>query len=54
MKLIFSRKGFDSATGGKPSPIFPDGTMVSPNLEDMYPFLDPAEVEANLLTPQEA
>ena len=29
MKLIFSRKGFDSATGGKPSPIFPDGTMVS-------------------------
>jgi len=32
----------------------PDGTMVSPNLEDMYPFLDRAEVEANLLALQEA
>ena len=28
-KLILSRKGFDSATGGCPSPIFPDGTMYS-------------------------
>lgn len=26
MKLILSRKGFDSASGGCPSPIFPDGT----------------------------
>jgi acetolactate synthase I/II/III large subunit len=32
----------------------PDGTMVSPNLEDMFPFLDRAEVEANLLALQEA
>jgi acetolactate synthase-1/2/3 large subunit len=31
-----------------------DGTMVSPNLEDMYPFLDPAEVEANMFLLQEA
>lgn len=29
MKLIFSRKGFDSQYGGKPSPIFPDGSMLS-------------------------
>ena len=29
MKLILSRKGFDSANGGCPSPIFPDGTMFS-------------------------
>src|ERR1035441_4619606 len=29
MKLILSRKGFDSSAGGKPSPIFPDGTMIS-------------------------
>ena len=28
-KLIFSRKGFDSGSGGCPSPIFPDGTMFS-------------------------
>jgi len=26
----------------------PDGTIVSPALEDMYPFLDPAEVDANM------
>ena len=28
-KLIVSRKGFDSGSGGCPSPIFPDGTMFS-------------------------
>ena len=29
MKLILSRKGFDSQSGGCPSPIFPNGTMYS-------------------------
>lgn len=29
MKIIFSRKGFDSSTGGVPSPIFPDGRIIS-------------------------
>ena len=29
MKIILSRKGFDSSNGGIQSPIFPDGTMVS-------------------------
>ncbi len=29
MKLILSRKGFDSSSGGGPSPIFPDGTLFS-------------------------
>ena len=29
MKLILSRKGFDSGSGGCPSPIFPDGTLYS-------------------------
>ena len=29
MKLILSRKGFDSSSGGCPSPIFCDGTMFS-------------------------
>lgn len=28
-RIIISRKGFDQATGGCPSPIFPDGTMLS-------------------------
>ena len=29
MKLILSRKGFDSQSGGCPSPIFPDGALYS-------------------------
>ncbi|HPE08000.1 MAG TPA: hypothetical protein PLW50_09810 [Smithellaceae bacterium] len=29
MRLIFSRKGLDSQYGGVPSPIFPNGTMLS-------------------------
>ena len=29
MKVILSRKGFDSASGGGPSPILPDGTLLS-------------------------
>ena len=28
MKLIFSRKGFDSSLGKVPSPILPDGRMI--------------------------
>jgi len=32
----------------------PDGKMVSPNLEDMYPFLSPEELESNLVIGQEA
>src|ERR1035438_5789487 len=34
MKLILSRKGFDSSAGGRPSPIFPDGTMLSLPIPD--------------------
>ena len=29
MKIILSRKGFDNSNGGCPSPILPDGTMLS-------------------------
>lgn len=29
MKIILSRKGFDSVSGGGPSPILPDGTLLS-------------------------
>ena len=29
MKIILSRKGFDSSNGGYPSPIMPDGTLLS-------------------------
>ena len=31
----------------------PDGRLVSPNLEDMFPFLDPEELQSNLLIGQE-
>ncbi len=36
VKIILSRKGFDSSpdSGGRPSPIFPDGTMVSLPIPD--------------------
>ncbi len=34
MKIILSRKGFDSSSGGCPSPIFPDGRMVSLPIPD--------------------
>ena len=40
-KFILSRKGFDSKTGGCPSPIFPDGTMYSlpiPGDDDEVPI----------------
>jgi len=34
MKVILSRKGFDSASGGTPSPILPDGRIVSLPIPD--------------------
>ncbi|MCB0173539.1 MAG: hypothetical protein KDJ97_23665 [Anaerolineae bacterium] len=34
MKIIFSRKGFDSSSGGVPSPIFPDGKLLSLPIPD--------------------
>ena len=37
MKIVLSRKGFDGEFGGMPSPILPDGTLLSmpiPNVED--------------------
>ena len=34
MKIIFSRKGFDSSSGGFPSPILPDGRLISLPIPD--------------------
>jgi hypothetical protein len=34
MKIILSRKGFDSSAGGCPSPIFPDGSMLALPIPD--------------------
>ena len=36
MKLLLSRKGFDSGSGKLPSPIFPDGSMVSFPIPDEH------------------
>lgn len=43
MKLILSRKGFDSSAGGIASPILPDGRMISlpiPSRGDDFTFAD--------------
>jgi len=42
MKIILSRKGFDSSNGGIPSPIMPDGTLLSMPIptEDKIAFSD--------------
>jgi hypothetical protein len=34
MRLILSRKGFDSSSGGCASPVFPDGSMISLPIPD--------------------
>ncbi len=34
MKIILSRKGFDSTSGGCPNPILPDGTLLSMPIPD--------------------
>ena len=36
MKIILSRKGFDASAGGTPSPVMPDGTMLSMPIPDYY------------------
>jgi len=43
VKIVLSRKGFDSAAGGVPNPIMPDGTLVRlpiPRREDRKCFRD--------------
>ena len=47
MKLILSRKGFDSSSGGVPSPIFPDGTMISLPIPDKASTLAYKDIAGN-------
>ncbi len=35
MKLVFSRKGFDSSSGGCPNPVFPDGSVLALPIPDV-------------------
>jgi hypothetical protein len=44
MKLILSRKGFDSTSGGVPSPIFPDGRMLSLPIPDKQSHISYEEI----------
>lgn len=46
MKVIFSRKGFDSAAGGVPSPILPDGRLLSLPIPDKASEITYADIAA--------
>lgn len=45
MKLILSRKGFDSSAGGVPSPILPDGRIVSLPIPDQQSPITYADIQ---------
>ncbi|MEX2803633.1 hypothetical protein AB3329_00755 [Streptococcus sp. H31] len=45
MKIILSRKGFDKSNGGFPSPILPDGTLLSLPIPAKNDFLTFDELE---------
>ena len=47
MKIILSRKGFDSASSGVPSPIFPDGSMLSLPIPDRQSTIRYEEIAGN-------
>jgi Nucleotide modification associated domain 3 len=47
MKIILSRKGFDSSSGGVPSPIFPDGQMLSLPIPDKSSPITYGEIAGN-------
>ena len=47
MKVILSRKGFDSGSGGCPSPIFPDGSLMSLPIPDPKSRIAYQEIAGN-------
>jgi hypothetical protein len=47
MKIIFSRKGFDSGSGGFPSPLFPDGTMCPLPIPDKKSVISYRDIQFN-------
>ena len=50
MKVILSRKGFDSENGGYPSPILPNGQMISLPIPDPKDDIRYSDVKAGDLT----
>lgn len=47
MRLILSRKGFDSSSGGCPNPIFPDGSMLALPIPDASSIVRYDEINHN-------
>jgi len=47
MRIILSRKGFDSSSGGVPSPIFPDGRLLSLPIPDKLSSIAYADISGN-------
>lgn len=47
MKIVLSRKGFDSVSGGCPSPIFPDASMLSLPIPDKGSGLTYGAIKGN-------
>ncbi len=47
MRIILSRKGFDSSSGGVPSPIFPDGRMLSLPIPDRRSTIAYSDISGN-------
>ena len=47
MKIILSRKGFDSSSGGCPSPIFPDGRIQSLPIPDVKSKIQYDQINTN-------
>lgn len=47
MKVILSRKGFDSVYGGRPSPILPDGRMISLPIPSEYDNVRYSDLKLN-------
>lgn len=45
MRIILSRKGFDSAAGGCPSPIFPDGRLLSLPIPDKTSSISYSDIQ---------
>ncbi len=49
MKIILSRKGFDSSSGGVPNPILPDGRLLSLPIPDSHSIVSYEQISAPAL-----
>jgi hypothetical protein len=47
MRIVLSRKGFDSGSGGCPSPIFPDGSMLALPIPDRRSTVRYCDIASN-------